>query len=273
MSAVGRVPLLVDQQADAELDRRALRVVAVADDDHVARPDLARQPVDVHRHAPDLARDLAVGARDQLALEHAHDRVDAASARRARTARATRGCSGGRARARSSRPPARRRRRRSAPGRDPRAPSACRPRAPGSPSPACGKCSRITSDTRSITCGRKSGSRASARSSTQRVCVLMLAEAHRHVLVARIDAAHQLGVADGGGDRVGVRVAMTRDVDARWSGDDAEEYSSWRPGRPWPGRGEKVTPIRRGVLQGRLFRSSARTYARAREPVQSRCPT
>src|ERR1700709_2018901 len=38
---------------------------------------------------------------------------------------------------------------------------------------------------------------------------------------------------------------------------------SGRPGRPWPGREEKVTPVRRGVLQRRLFRSSlVHTHAR-----------
>ena len=47
--------------------------------------------------------------------------------------------------------------------------------------------------------------------------------------------------------------------------------SSERPGRPWPGRGEKVAPLsRRGVPQGRLFRSSAR-HTHARPSGSARC--
>ena len=109
----------------------------------------------------------------------------------------------------------------------------------GSDSGACGKSSRITSCTRSITCGEElglAGARALEHPARLGVDV---AEAHGDVAVARIEAPHQLGVADGGGDRVRVRVAMTRDVDDGKGVDAGNVFDSERPGRPWPGRGRR----------------------------------
>ena len=79
-----------------------------------------------------------------------------------------------------------------------------------------GKRSRITSRTRSMMCGQELAARcAPLRSSTQRVCALSVAEPHGHVLVARVQPALELGVADRRRDRVGVGVAVPGDVDAR----------------------------------------------------------
>ena len=49
---------------------------------------------------------------------------------------------------------------------------------------------------------------------------VQLAQPDGNVRVARIHPPHELGVADRGGDRVRVRVAMTGDVDAGQGGDD-----------------------------------------------------
>ena len=150
-----------DEQRDAELDRAALGVGAVADDDDVALADLAAAatPTSIAstQTRPATSRVLAG---DELALER--PRRSRSTVRRrvaGSTPRATRGCSGGRARARSSRRRARRRRRRSARGRGPRAPSSGRPRGRARAWLAGGKLSRITSRTRSMTCGQELGLR------------------------------------------------------------------------------------------------------------------
>ena len=168
-----RRPVAGDEQADAELDRRPLRVVAVADHDDVARADLGsaasrrpspgtrsgRRPRRSRRHTPSGP---AAHARSRSTL------VGASSSDGSRESRMYR-----RASERSVITPA------SAPSpstigtrsRSSRAISRPTSRT-GSPSPACGNSRRITSLTRSITCARNSGSGACARESTQRVCSL-----------------------------------------------------------------------------------------------------
>jgi hypothetical protein len=73
-----------------------------------------------------------------------------------------------------------------------------------------------------------------------------LAQPDGDVLVAGIEPAVELGVADGRRDRVGVGVAMARDVDARWSGDASRV--KLLAARPILGRArqEKATPIQEG---------------------------
>ncbi len=138
----------------------------------------------------------------------------------------------------------------------------------GSPPAACGKRSRMTSDTRSITCGRKSGWRAPRALEHPAGLRVDLPEPHGLVLVVRIDAAHQLGVADGGRDRVRVRVAMPGDVDAGERGDDRQTYSL-RAARPTVAGplGEGDAP-QEGGPYGAPVPVLGATYARAPAPVQ-----
>ena len=159
------------EQPDADLDRDALRLWPVADDDHVAHLEAERERAARHREHPHAARHLRVRLpHELLALEHAGDRAD---------------------------------RRR---GVEPRRPARLAHVAPrqralghhaGQP-PAvvddrhevdlvaghdqadlahrvalarrAGSALRMTSRTRSSTCGSSSGSGAPLRSSTQRVC-------------------------------------------------------------------------------------------------------
>ena len=218
----GRRAVARHEQADAELDRRPLRVVAVADDHDVARPRsrsaASRRPSPGTRSARRSRRRRRTRARP-AARARSRSR---GSARRARTARATRGCSAAPASARSSRPA-------SAPSpsttgtrsRSSRAISRPTSRT-GSPSPACGNSRRMTSlDPQHHVLQEVGLARAGALEHPARLLV-DLPEPHRHVGVARVDAAHQLGVADGRRDRVRVRVAVARDVDARNSAMPAE---------------------------------------------------
>ena len=70
----GRRAVAGDQQRDAELDRAALGVGPVADDDDVARRDLAGQRLDGHGQHPHAPGDLALLAGHQLALGDLDDR-------------------------------------------------------------------------------------------------------------------------------------------------------------------------------------------------------
>ena len=67
---------------------------------------------------------------------------------------------------------------------------------------------------------------------------------------------------------------MTRDVDdgagRRWPRGYGVALRAARPS--WPGRGEKVTPVRRGVLQRASVPVLGAPYARVGAPVQTHCP-
>jgi hypothetical protein len=73
--AVGDGPVARDEERDADLDRPPLGVRAIADHHDVALGDLLGQRGDVHGQDPDPPRDLGVQAGDDLALQDVDDRV------------------------------------------------------------------------------------------------------------------------------------------------------------------------------------------------------
>ena len=216
MSSSGRRAVAGDEQRDAGLDRDPLGVGAVADHDDVAGLEAERERLGRHREHPHAAADLVVAlAHELLALEHGGDRADRRRRVELATPRATRGRSGGRARARSSR------RRARLPSstigtRSTSSRAMIRPTSrTGSPCSASGNRSRITSRTRSITCGSSGGSSAPLRSSTQRVCAFSSPSRTGTYSLRGSSRPLELGVADRRRDRVGVGIAVAGDVDAR----------------------------------------------------------
>ena len=108
----------------------------------------------------------------------------------------------------------------------------------------------MTSRTRSITWGRKSGVGAPLRSSTHSRLSVQIAQPDRDVFVARIEPPLQLGVPDGRADRIGIGNAVSCDVD--------------RAARQW----RSYADAGAAVIAGQRGRSDTR--AGARLPVTER---
>ena len=210
---VGRHGLVAGHhQRDADLDRPALRVLAVADDHYVALVDVG-QRFRVHRQHPHTAADLTRGvAGYQLAREHLDDRADRGRGvelrRAARLAdvAAREHALGHHARERAV-------------GVDERDQVALVAR-----HPQAHRAHRVVlAGQRHLLIhhvahaqqhvGEELRRRRLAAVEHPARLRVEVAEAHRHVVVVRVQAPEQLRVADRRGDRIGVGVAVAGDVD------------------------------------------------------------
>ena len=210
---LGRGAVAEHEQRDADVDRDPLRVGPVADHDHVARLEPERQRRGSHREHPHAAAHLVVGrALEHLALEHLGDHAD-----RRRRVQARR-------LARLAHVPARQdplghharepflvvdhRHEVEVPARHDQADLADRLVVPGEREALAHDVQHAQHHVRQQL--RLGGAAALEHPARLRV---ELAEPHRHVVVARVEPALQLGIADRRRDRIRVGIAMPGDVD------------------------------------------------------------